>query len=130
MEEPVNEDIENASEDPEDLESPFGDKDIVEIEGHRVSIDENGKAELQMLIPANMDNFEKYGDGYILKEDADFTSYGWVVDSACNTKGDWSDIIKKGNSGENLNIHITYQMRALTDEEAAQIETVVDSVSP
>ena len=105
--------------DPEDLASPFGNKDITELEGHRVSIDENGRAELQMFIPADIDNFEKYGDGYILKEDADFTSYGWVVDGACNTKADWSDIIKKGKSKENINVHITYQMRALTEEEAA-----------
>ena len=105
--------------DPEDLASPFGNKDITELEGHRVSIDENGRAELQMFIPADIDNFEKYGDGYILKEDADFTSYGWVVDGACNTKADWTDIIKKGKSKENINVHITYQMRALTEEEAA-----------
>ena len=103
----------------EDLESPFGNKDITEIEGHRISIDENGRAELQMFIPADIGNFEKYGDGYILKENADFTSYGWVVEGACNTKADWSDIIRKGKSKENINVHITYQMRALTEEEAA-----------
>lgn len=107
------------AQDPEDLASPFGNKDITELEGHRVSIDENGRAELQMFIPADINNFEKYGDGYILKEDADFTSYGWVVDGACNTKADWSNIIKKGKSKENINVHITYQMRALTEEEAA-----------
>lgn len=107
------------AQDPEDLASPFGNKDITELEGHRVSIDENGRAELQMFIPADINNFEKYGDGYILKEDADFTSYGWVVDGACNTKADWTDIIKKGKSKENINVHITYQMRALTGEEAA-----------
>jgi hypothetical protein len=111
----------NEAQDTKEIESPFGNKDITEIEGHRVSIDKNGKAELSIFIPANMDNFEKYGDGYILKNETDFMSYGWVVNSACNTKADWSDIVEKANSGENINIHITYQMRVLTEDEAAEI---------
>ena len=102
--------------DTADRESPFGDSDIEETQDGRVSTDENGHAELQIVIPANIDNFEKYGDGYILKEDASFTPYGWAVNGACNRRADWTDIITREKSGESIGIHITYQMKVMGAE--------------
>ena len=103
----------NTGNDTVDQESPFGDSELKETQDGRISTDENGHAELQMVIPANIDNFEKYGDGYILKEDASFTPYGWAVNGACNRRADWTDIITREKSGESIGIHITYQMKVI-----------------
>ena len=91
------------------------------LNDYRINMDENGKAEMKLLIPASIGNFEKIGNGYAVREDASWTSYGWILEGACNTRNDWAEIVGRSSSGESLGLRITYQLEALNEEELANL---------
>lgn len=88
----------------------------------KISIDETGKAEMILYLDGTKDNFDMIGDKYMAREDAVWSSLGFAVTGACNTKADWSEIDDRSDAGENIKIHISYHMDTLSEEQQAQID--------
>ena len=86
-----------------------------------ISIDETGKAEMILYLPGTPDNFDLINDKYMAKEDAVWSSLGFAVTGACNTKADWSEMDERSNAGETLGIHISYRMDLLSEEQEEMI---------
>ena len=79
--------------------------------------DEKGYAEISLLIDGSEDNFDRIGDRYVAKEEADWSSVGFAVSGVCNTNADWGEIDKRSAAGEKLRIRVTYGMGVIKDEE-------------
>lgn len=108
-----NEDSEETGE-PDDGYRFFKDK--------MINIDENGKAEMILYLPGTPDNFDVVEGMYMAKDDAVWSSMGFAVTGACNTKADWSEFNDRVAQGESIGIHISYRMDTLTEEQKAWIE--------
>ena len=92
-----------------------------------ISIDETGKAEMVLYLDGTPDNFDLINDKYMAKEDAVWSSLGFAVTGACNTRADWSDVDERSDIGETLSIHISYRMDLLNEE---QLEMLNDGLKP
>ena len=92
-----------------------------------ISIDETGKAEMVLYLDGTPDNFDLINDKYMAKEDAVWSSLGFAVTGACNTRADWSDVDERYDIGETLSIHISYRMDLLNEE---QLEMLNDGLKP
>lgn len=104
------------------VQDEAADDDIIIYKDRMISIDETGKAEMILYLPGTPDNFDMIGDKYMAKEDAVWSSLGFAVTGACNTKADWSPIDERSNSGERIKMRISYRMDLLTEEQEEMIE--------
>ena len=87
-----------------------------------ICVDEDGKAEMALLLPGTADNFDIIDGRYMPKDDAVWSSLGFAVKGACNRQADWKEIDERAANGEVLNIHISYRMDTLTEEEKELLE--------
>lgn len=122
------EDTEAEETDTEDLKTD-GNKqeDYVICKDSKISIDETGKAEMILYLPGTPDNFDVINDKYMAKEDAVWSSLGFAVTGACNTRADWSEMDERSNAGEMLRIHVSYRMDLLSKE---QEEMIANGLNP
>ena len=102
-------------------------EDYKVFEDRKISIDDTGKAEMILYLPGTPDNFDLINDKYMAKEDAVWSSLGFAVTGACNTRADWSDVDERSDIGETLSIHISYRMDLLNEE---QLEMLNDGLKP
>ena len=86
-------------------------------EDKMICVDEEGKAEMVLLLPGTPDNFDIIDGRYMAKDDAAWSTLGFAVKGACNRQADWKEIDERAANGEGLNIRISYRMDTLTEEE-------------
>ncbi len=106
-----------ASEEESGMDEPAAEEEYTLCTDRMISIDETGKAEMILYLPGTPDNFDLIGDRYMAKEDAVWSSLGFAVTGACNTKADWSEVDERSDKGEKIGIHISYRMDLLSEEQ-------------
>ncbi len=106
-----------ASEEESGMDEPAAEEEYALCTDRMISIDETGKAEMILYLPGTPDNFDLIGDRYMAKEDAVWSSLGFAVTGACNTKADWSEVDDRSDKGEKIRIHISYRMDLINEEQ-------------
>lgn len=107
----------------DDISGETGENEDYKVfEDRKVSIDDTGKAEMILYLPGTPDNFDLINNKYMAKEDAVWSSLGFAVTGACNTRADWSPIDGRSDAGEALGIHISFRMDLLSDEQKELID--------